>query len=104
MLGVGLVLIWRWRHLSVALLAAAAAAAVLLRHYWPLMERNFSLVYLLQEGGFYGLMALSFGQSLRERPRGAVHATRGQVAWPAHARKRCATRAASLSRGLCYSC
>lgn len=69
-LGVGLVLIWRWLHLSVALLAGAAAA-VPLRHYWPLMERNFSLVYLLQEAGFYGLMALSFAQSLR-KPRVAL--------------------------------
>jgi uncharacterized membrane protein len=63
-LAVGLALIWRWAHLLVALLAAAAAA-VLLRHYWPLLERNFSLVYLLQEAGFYSLMAASFGLSLR---------------------------------------
>ncbi len=60
---VGLLLIWRWTHWLVALLAAAASG-VLLRHYWPVMERNFPLVYLLQEGGFYSLMALSFGQSL----------------------------------------
>jgi uncharacterized membrane protein len=63
LLTVGLLLIWRWTHLLVALLAAAAAA-VLLRNYWPLLERNFPMVYLLQEGGFYSLMALSFGQSL----------------------------------------
>jgi uncharacterized membrane protein len=63
-LAVGLALLWRWTHLLVALLAAAAAA-VLLRHYWPLLERNFSLVYLLQEAGFYSLMAASFGLSLR---------------------------------------
>jgi uncharacterized membrane protein len=60
---VGLLLLWRWTHLWGAVLAAAAAVA-LLRHYWPLLEQNFSLLYLLQEGGFYTLMAASFGQSL----------------------------------------
>jgi uncharacterized membrane protein len=61
---VGLLLVWRWtHHLWVALLAAAATAA-LLRHYWPVLEKNFSLVYLLQEGGFYSLLAASFGRSL----------------------------------------
>jgi len=65
-LGVGLLLLWRWTHLWVALLAAAAAA-VLLRHYWPVLEKNFSVVYLLQEGGFYSLMAASFGVSLLGR-------------------------------------
>ncbi len=62
-LAVGLLLVWRWAHALVALLAAAALA-VLLLHYWPLLEKNFSMVYLVQEGGFYSLMALSFGQSL----------------------------------------
>ena len=63
-LAVGLALLWRWTHLLVALLVAAAAAGLLLQ-YWPLLERNFSLVYLLQEAGFYSLMAASFGLSLR---------------------------------------
>lgn len=62
-LSLGLILLWRWTHPWVALLAAAAAA-VLLRHYWPILEKNFSVLYLLQEGGFYSLMAASFGQSL----------------------------------------
>jgi uncharacterized membrane protein len=62
-LAFGLLLLWRWTHLWVALLAAAAAA-VLLRHYWPVLEKNFSVVYLLQEAGFYSLMAASFGVSL----------------------------------------
>ena len=66
LLSVGLLLLWRWAHLSVALLGAAAAAA-LLRHYWPVLEKNFSVVYLLQEGGFYSLMAASFGLSLLGR-------------------------------------
>lgn len=60
---VGVLLVWRWTHALVALLFGAAMV-VLLRHYWPVLERNFSVVYLLQEGGFYSLMALSFGQSL----------------------------------------
>jgi uncharacterized membrane protein len=65
-LTVGLVLVWRWTHLWVGL-AAGAAAAMLLRHFWPVLEKNFSVVYLLQEAGFYSLMSLSFGQSLRGR-------------------------------------
>src|SRR6202140_1863950 len=65
-LAVGLLLLWRWTQLWVALLAAAAAA-VLLRHYWPVLDENFSVVYLLQEGGFYSLMAASFGMSLLGR-------------------------------------
>lgn len=62
-LGFGLVLIRRSSRLPTAALAAAAAA-LLLRRYWPMLEQNFSWVYLIQEGGFYGLMALSFGRSL----------------------------------------
>jgi uncharacterized membrane protein len=63
LLTIGLLLVWRWTRLLVALLAAAAAA-LLLRNYWPVLEKNFPLVYLLQEGGFYSLMAASFGHSL----------------------------------------
>jgi uncharacterized membrane protein len=62
-LSVALVLLWRWTHFLVALVAAAGAA-LLLRHYWPVLDKNFALVYLLQEGGFYSIMAASFGQSL----------------------------------------
>src|ERR1700730_10672923 len=59
-LAVGLVLVGRWTHVGIALLAAAAVGMVL-RHYWPVLEKNFPVVYLLQEGGFYSLMAASFG-------------------------------------------
>jgi uncharacterized membrane protein len=62
-LTVGLLLLWRWTHWGVALLAAAAVAA-LLRQYWPVLEGSFTWVYLIQEAGFYSLMAASFGQSL----------------------------------------
>ena len=69
-LAVGLLLVGRWTHVGVAVLAAAAVGMVL-RHYWPVLEKNFPLVYLLQEGGFYSLMAASFGRSLRT-PRVAL--------------------------------
>jgi uncharacterized membrane protein len=62
-LTVALLLVWRWTHLWIALLAAAATA-LLLRHYWPVFEKNFPVIYLLQEAGFYGILAASFGQSL----------------------------------------
>ena len=48
-------------------LTAALAAASLLGIYlsWHLLERNFAWIYLLQECGFYGLLAFGFGRSLR---------------------------------------
>jgi uncharacterized membrane protein len=61
---VGLLLVWRWTHHLLVALLAAVGTAMLLRHYWPVLEKNFSLVYLLQEGGFYSLLAASFGRSL----------------------------------------
>jgi uncharacterized membrane protein len=50
-----------------ALLAATVgvAAALVLYDCRPLLERNFSLVYLLQECGMNGLLAVIFGRSLR---------------------------------------
>jgi uncharacterized membrane protein len=67
-LGLGLVLIGRWTRprwsgLPLAVLTASLAA-LLLRHHWSALERNFAVVYLLQEGSFYALMAASFGRSL----------------------------------------
>ena len=63
MLTLGFVLIWRWRG---ALLASAAAtgAGLLCFSFWPHLSRNFSLVYLIQQLGFHGLMAATFGLSL----------------------------------------
>jgi uncharacterized membrane protein len=66
-LSVVFLLIWRRSRLLAALLAASGA--LLLLHYWPLLQSNFSLLYLLQECTVYALLALSFGQSLR---RGGV--------------------------------
>ncbi|HEX4178621.1 MAG TPA: hypothetical protein VHY57_09295 [Rhizomicrobium sp.] len=58
-----LLLVWRWGRFWAAL-PASAVAGVLLYLYWPVLERDFSVVFLLQEGGFYSLMAASFGRSL----------------------------------------
>jgi uncharacterized membrane protein len=63
LLAVGLLLAWRWGRFW-AVLPASAAAGVLLRLYWPVLEKDFPVVFLLQEGGFYSLMAASFGRSL----------------------------------------
>ncbi|MDP9082517.1 MAG: hypothetical protein M3N50_01930 [Pseudomonadota bacterium] len=64
LLTVIVVLVRRWTHVGVALLLATALA-LLLGQLWPLLEQNFADVYLLQEGGFYSLMAASFAHSLR---------------------------------------
>jgi uncharacterized membrane protein len=65
MLTLGMVLLWRWSGALMALLAAAAAA-YLLRAFWPLFAQNFSIVYLVQQTGFYSIMACTFGRSLRK--------------------------------------
>lgn len=62
-LTIGFVLIWRWSGVLPALLAATAAA-FLVHHYWPLFTQNFSIVYLIQQCGFYAIMAFGFGRSL----------------------------------------
>jgi uncharacterized membrane protein len=63
MLTVGLLLLWRWRGALTAILAATAAGILCFR-LWPLFKQNFSLVYLIQQLGFHGLMAATFGFSL----------------------------------------
>jgi len=63
MLTLGLALLWRWSGALIALLAAAATA-YLLRTFWPLFAQNFSIVYLIQQAGFYSIMAYTFGRSL----------------------------------------
>lgn len=64
-LAIGLILIWRWSGAAQAVLAAAAAW-YLLHHYWPLFTQNFTLIYLVEQCGFYGIMAVGFGRSLRK--------------------------------------
>jgi uncharacterized membrane protein len=63
MLAIGLALVWRWVGAMPALLTSLAAA-FLVRHYWPLFTKNFSIVYLVQQCGFYTIMAVTFGRSL----------------------------------------
>jgi uncharacterized membrane protein len=63
MLVLGLILIWRWNGVLLAGLAGVAAL-LLLRHYWALLLEEFSVVYLMQQCGFYGLMAWTFARSL----------------------------------------
>jgi uncharacterized membrane protein len=63
MLAIGLVLLWRLYGVLLAILAAAAAA-FLLHRYWPLLTQNFPIVYLIQQCGFYAIMAFTFGRSL----------------------------------------
>jgi uncharacterized membrane protein len=65
MLALGLILLWRWSGALIALLAAAAAA-FFLRAFWPVFAQNFSVVYLVQQAGFYSIMAYTFGRSLRK--------------------------------------
>ena len=65
MLTLGLVLLWRSSGAPAALLAAAATA-YLLRTFWPLFAQNFSIVYLVQQAGFYSIMAFTFGRTLRK--------------------------------------
>jgi uncharacterized membrane protein len=60
---IGFVLIWRGVGAMPAVLAAVAAGLLVLA-YWPLLSRNFSVVYLAQQCGFYLIMALTFGVSL----------------------------------------
>ena len=64
MLTLCVVLLWRWSGALIAV-SCAAAAAWLLRAAWPLLLQNFSIVYLVQQGGFYLLMACTFARTLR---------------------------------------
>jgi uncharacterized membrane protein len=90
-LTLSLALVWRWSRPWVAVLLAAASG-VLLRLFWPLLERNFTDVYLLQEGGFYTLMAASFGQSLRRGRVALCTHIADQVHGPLNAREVTYTR------------
>jgi uncharacterized membrane protein len=55
-----------WRSLSpLAALVATAALGLMLFSVWPLLARNFSLFYLVQESSVYGILGLTFARSLR---------------------------------------
>ena len=57
-----LALAWRWTPLAAVPLAAGLAA--LLYDFWPMLEKNFSLLSLMQESGVYSLLGLTFSRSL----------------------------------------
>jgi uncharacterized membrane protein len=59
-----LTLVWRTLRAPLAVLVTALGA-LLLYDAWPLLEKNFSVVYLLQECGMDGLLAFGFGYTLR---------------------------------------
>ncbi len=63
MLTIGLALTWRWTGPLQAGLAAAVVA-FLVHEYWPLLTRNFPIVSLVQECGFYIIVASGFARSL----------------------------------------
>jgi uncharacterized membrane protein len=63
MLTLGLVLLWRGSGALIACVGVLAAA-ILLRAFWPLLTQNFSIVYLVEQCGFYCIMAMTFGRSL----------------------------------------
>jgi uncharacterized membrane protein len=65
LLGLGAWLIWRSGRRLLAVFLAGAAL-LLLYYYRGLLETNLTMIYLLQECLFYGLMAASFGWSLAE--------------------------------------
>jgi uncharacterized membrane protein len=65
MLTLGAILLWRSSSAWVAV-AGAAAVALSLRTVWPLLLQNFSLVYLVQQAGFYSIMAFTFARTLRK--------------------------------------
>jgi uncharacterized membrane protein len=64
MLTLGVVLLWRWSG-PWAALASVGAGALSLRASWPLLLQNFSIVYLVQQAGFYFMMTFTFARTLR---------------------------------------
>ena len=60
---IGVALVWRSSGMLTAALVAAAAGLTL-REFWPLFAQNFSLLVLLQQCGFYFILAFSFGRTL----------------------------------------
>jgi uncharacterized membrane protein len=61
---VSIALLWRMGGVAAAAIAAAGAA-LLLHHYWPTLTKNFAALNLIQQCGFYGILALSFALSMR---------------------------------------
>jgi uncharacterized membrane protein len=62
-LALGLGLAWHCGY-RVAALALAVLSAVLIASYWQILESTYSLVYLLEDVGFYALLSMTFARSL----------------------------------------
>jgi uncharacterized membrane protein len=62
-ISIGVSLLWRYAPPWIAG-ALTVASALLLYDRWTQLEKNFSMVYLLQECGMYGLLAIGFGRSM----------------------------------------
>ncbi len=60
---IGVFLAWRWASplIAIALLLSIGALSF---YFWPVLERNYELSDLVQQGAVYGLIALAFGRSL----------------------------------------
>jgi uncharacterized membrane protein len=63
MLILGGLMVWRWNGPILALLLGAMVLLALYRN-WSVLIEEFSIVYLLQQAGFYVLMAWTFGRTL----------------------------------------
>jgi uncharacterized membrane protein len=59
----GLGLAWRSAYRLVALLLAVLLAALIFTH-WQLLERNYSLLYLIEDVGLNALLSMTFARSL----------------------------------------
>jgi uncharacterized membrane protein len=57
------ILAWRRTRPLVAL-SLLASAGLLVYAAWPVLEKNFSLGYLMKDCGLYGLLCATFGRSL----------------------------------------
>ena len=56
-------LAWRSRR-RIRMLLLCAFVTLLVYHYWPLLARHYSWIYLLQQTAAYGLLGFTFGRSL----------------------------------------
>ena len=88
---VGFALLWRWAG-RVAAIAAAAATALLLQRFWPVFAREFLVLSLLQQCGFYTPHGVELRPVPAARPRAAVHTACRQ-----------ATRSAERARAALYA-
>jgi uncharacterized membrane protein len=57
---------WRWTSIPAAVVLTIALGA-LVQHFWPLLKKDFPLIYLLQDSCVYGLLFLTFARSLLPR-------------------------------------